>query len=64
MKILKLLALNLCLLALAAQIAPAQSLSPQGRIHKQAGALANQYIVVFKESVPQGRVAALAAQLA
>ncbi|HEX8181009.1 MAG TPA: S8 family serine peptidase, partial [Pyrinomonadaceae bacterium] len=64
MKILKLLGLNLCLLALAAQIAPAQSLSSQGRIHKQAGALANQYIVVFKESMPQGRVAAFAAQLA
>ncbi|HJR06862.1 MAG TPA: S8 family serine peptidase [Pyrinomonadaceae bacterium] len=64
MKLIKVLLLALCLLALCPQLALAQESSSEGRIRRSQGAVANSYIVVFKSSVPQGRVKAFAAQLA
>ncbi|MDQ1613084.1 MAG: serine protease [Pyrinomonadaceae bacterium] len=65
MKLLKVLLLTLCLLALVPQLAPAQeSNSATGRIRRSDAPAADNYIVVFKDSVPQGRVEAFAAQLA
>ncbi|MDQ1560498.1 MAG: hypothetical protein QOD32_3558, partial [Pyrinomonadaceae bacterium] len=64
MKLLKVLLLTLCLLALVPQLAPAQDANSTGRIRRSDAPAADNYIVVFKDSVPQGRVNAFAAQLA
>jgi subtilisin family serine protease len=59
----KVLLLSLCLLALVPQLALGQNFNSQGRLRKTVGAIPNSYIVVFNESVPAGRVEALARQL-
>ncbi|HJR08110.1 MAG TPA: S8 family serine peptidase [Pyrinomonadaceae bacterium] len=64
MKLVQVLLLTLCLLALCPQLALAQESNNAGRIRRNEGAVAGSYIVVFKDSVPQGRVEAFAAQLA
>lgn len=64
MKLIKVLLLSLCLLALVPQQALAQESAAARRIRRSAAAIPNNYIVVFKDSVPQGRVKAFAAQLA
>jgi Tol biopolymer transport system component len=64
MKLIKVLLLTLCLLALCPQPTLAQEFNTTGRIRRSEGAVAGSYIVVFKDSVPQGRVEAFAAQLA
>ena len=64
MKLLKVLLLTLCLLALVPQLALSQESAVQNRLRRSEGAVAGSYIVVFKDSVPQGRVDAFAAQLA
>ncbi|HEY0098041.1 MAG TPA: S8 family serine peptidase [Pyrinomonadaceae bacterium] len=64
MKLSKVLLLTLCLLALVPQLALTQESDAVGRLRRRAGAIPNNYIVVFKDSVPQGRVKAFAAQLA
>src|SRR4028119_1217584 len=56
--------LIVCLLALVPQLASAQETNSQGSIRRSDSAVPNSYIVVFKDSVPQGRVNAFAAQLA
>ncbi len=52
-----------CLLALVPQLAPAQGSAVKGDIRRNGAAIPDSYIVVFKTSVPQSRVRALAAQL-
>jgi Tol biopolymer transport system component len=63
MKQLKVLSLVICLLALVPQFALAQESDSAGLIRRHDAAIPNSYIVVFKNSVPQGRVSALAGQL-
>ncbi|HEX8128568.1 MAG TPA: S8 family serine peptidase, partial [Pyrinomonadaceae bacterium] len=58
------LLLIVCLLALVPQLARAQGANAQGSIRRSGAAVPNSYIVVFKDSVPQNRVSAFAAQLA
>ncbi|HYP01059.1 MAG TPA: S8 family peptidase, partial [Pyrinomonadaceae bacterium] len=58
------LLLIVCLLALAPQHALAQGPASKGLMRRNAAAITDSYIVVFKDSVPQGRVDAFAAQLA
>ncbi|HEV2801924.1 MAG TPA: protease inhibitor I9 family protein, partial [Pyrinomonadaceae bacterium] len=57
------LLLMVCLLALCPQLALAQE-STEARIRRSDAAVPGKYIVVFKDSVPAGRVNAFAAQLA
>jgi Tol biopolymer transport system component len=64
MKLFKVFLLTLCLLAFIPQLALGQNFNSAGRLRKNDGAIPDHYIVVFKDSVPQGRVAAFAAQLA
>ncbi|HEV2801535.1 MAG TPA: protease inhibitor I9 family protein, partial [Pyrinomonadaceae bacterium] len=64
MKLLKVLPLILCLMALVPQLAPAQEYTSRGLIRQGDNAIPNSYIVVFKDSVPEGRIEAFAAQLA
>src|SRR5918998_860954 len=64
MKILKVLLLALCLLALVPQLASAQEDNSNNRFRKNDGAIPNSYIVVFNDDVPARRVAAFASQLA
>ncbi|HEV7905067.1 MAG TPA: S8 family serine peptidase [Pyrinomonadaceae bacterium] len=64
MKFLKVLLLSLCLLTLVPQLALGQNFNAKGRLRKSEGAIRNNYIVVFDESLPSGRVQAFAAQLA
>jgi Tol biopolymer transport system component len=64
MKFLKVLFLSLCLLALVPQLALGQNFNSEGRFRKHQGAINNNYIVVFNDSVPSARVEAFAAQLA
>jgi aqualysin 1 len=54
----------ICALALVPQLAFGQDSGAKGGIRKNDGAVPNSYIVVFDESVPAGRVAAFAKQLA
>jgi|GEM_PF-786365 len=64
MKLFKVLSLILCTLALVPQPALGQEANAKGRFRKNDGAIPNNYIVVFNESVPPARVAAFAGQLA
>ena len=65
MKLVKVLLLSLCLLALCPQLALSQeSTNAGGRFRRSENAVTGSYIVVFKDSVPEGRVNAFAAQLA
>jgi hypothetical protein len=64
MKLIKVLLLTFYLLALVPQPALAQESSTTGRIRRSNAAIPNSYIVIFKDSVPQGRVKGFAAQLA
>jgi Tol biopolymer transport system component len=64
MKLLKVLLLNLCLLAFIPQLAFGQNSNSANRLRKSEGAIPDHYIVVFNESVPAARVEAFAAQLA
>ncbi|HEY9402991.1 MAG TPA: S8 family serine peptidase [Pyrinomonadaceae bacterium] len=58
------LLLIVCSLALVPQLALAQEANSEGSIRRSHTAVPNSYIVVFKDSVPQNRVNAFAAQLA
>ncbi|HEX9919820.1 MAG TPA: S8 family peptidase, partial [Pyrinomonadaceae bacterium] len=53
-----------CLLAPVPQLALAQGSGSKGHIRRNDHAIPDSYIVVFKDSVPQNRVSAFAAQLA
>jgi hypothetical protein len=64
MKLHKALLLALYLLAFIPQLSLGQEFNSANRFRKSEGAVPNQYIVVFNESVPAARVAAFAAQLA
>ncbi|HYG11068.1 MAG TPA: hypothetical protein VD835_14055, partial [Pyrinomonadaceae bacterium] len=64
MKLHKVLLLTLCLLSLIPQITFGQEPNSTGLIRRHDNAVPNNYIVVFKDSVPQGRVHAFAMQLA
>ena len=64
MKLLKVLSLALCLLALIPQFAFGQDFNSRGRFRKNDGAIPNNYIVVFNESVAANNVGKLADALA
>jgi Tol biopolymer transport system component len=64
MKLFKVLSLILCTLVLVPQLALGQEAHANARFRKHDGAIHDNYIVVFNESVPPARVSALAAQLA
>ncbi|HEX8128567.1 MAG TPA: S8 family serine peptidase [Pyrinomonadaceae bacterium] len=60
MKLIKVLPLFLCLLALVPQFALGQGFNSTRRFRKNEGAIPNSYIVVFNDSVAAGNIEALA----
>jgi hypothetical protein len=64
MKLLKVLSLALCLLALVPQFAFGRDFNTRGRFRINDGAIPNNYIVVFDESVAANNVGKLADALA